>query len=127
MVTNTGEVSYSSSSDEDYGVLLKVMSDTGDVGGRLHSVRKTNSRDLTKSRVRLLRGGGGYLRTYSTLLRCRLVGGDILDGIDTVLQYRSLGLVLYLFSSLSDKLVKGWHFSLLSFVFRFAPQPEFRD
>jgi hypothetical protein len=48
MITNTGEVLNSATTDEHQGVLLKVVPLARDVGGDLHPVRETNTSDLTK-------------------------------------------------------------------------------
>jgi len=109
MVTNTGQVTNSSASNKNDGVLLQVVADTGNVGSRLHTVGKSYSCDLTKCGVRLLRAGGGNLSTNTALLRSGLVGRLILQGIEAVLKNGGLGLVLRLLSSLSDKLVKRRH------------------
>jgi hypothetical protein len=63
-------------------MLLKVVSFTRDIAGHFNSVRKTNSGDLSQSRVRLLRGSRLHCGTYATLLRsgdvrCLLVKGVV--------------------------------------------------
>ena len=69
VVTHTGEVSYSSASDEYNRVLLKVVTDSGNVGGCLKSVCKSYSCDLSERGVRLLRAGCRNLCAYASLLR----------------------------------------------------------
>jgi hypothetical protein len=115
VVTHTGEVTYSSASDKNYRVLLKVVSDSGNVGRCFKSVGKTYSRDLTKSGVRLLRAGGGNLGANASLLRGRLIGGRVGQGIETVLEHRSLGLVALVMTTLSNELIKRWHSLFSSF------------
>ena len=89
MITYTGEVTNSSASDKNYRVLLKVVSDSGNVGGCLKSVGKSYSGDLTKSGVRLLRACCGYLCANASFLRCGCVGGLVCECVETYLKYRS--------------------------------------
>jgi len=117
VVTNTGEVTYTAASDEDDGVLLQVVSDAGDIGGCLDTVGQTDSRDLTQSGVRLLRGSRGNLGANASLLRAVLVGGRIVKRIESVLENRRFGFVLLILTTLLDKLVKGWHVPLFSSFF----------
>ena len=51
MVTDTGKILNTAASDEDNGVLLKVVTYAGDISRTLDAVGKTDSGDLTKSRV----------------------------------------------------------------------------
>ena len=111
MITYTREVTYSSASDKNYRVLLKVVSDSGNVGGRLKSVGKSYSCDLTERGVRLLRAGGRYLCAYASLLRCGSVSCFVGQCIETYLKHRCFGLIGLVLTTLSDKLVKGWHSS----------------
>ena len=112
VITYTGEVTYSSASDKNYRVLLKVVSDSGNVGCRLKSVSKSYSGDLTERGVRLLRAGGGYLCANASLLRCRSVSCLVGKSVKTYLKHGSLGLISLVLTTLSDELVKGWHSSL---------------
>ena len=86
MVTHTGQVTYTSASDENDRVLLKVVSDTGNVGGCIQAVGQSYSCDLTKRGVRLLRAGGGYLCANASLLGGRLVGGNIVQRVKALLK-----------------------------------------
>ena len=115
VITYTRQVTNTSASDQDHGVLLKVVSDTGDVGGSLQTVGQTYSRDLTKSGVRLLRAGGGNLGANASLLRGRLIGRRVGQSVETVLEHRSLGLVALVMTTLSDELIKRWHSLFSSF------------
>jgi hypothetical protein len=94
VVTYTREVTYSSSADKDNRVFLKVMSDTGNVSRCLEAVSKTNSRYLTKSRVRLLRARGGYLCANASLLRGAKIGLLTGKSVESVLKNRGLRLVV---------------------------------
>jgi hypothetical protein len=115
VITYTRQVTDTSASDQDHRVLLEVVTDTGDVGGSLQTVGQTDSRDLTKSGVRLLRAGGGNLGANASLLRGRLIGGRVGQGIETVLEHRSLGLVALVMTTLSNELIKRWHSLFSSF------------
>ena len=53
-------------------MLLKVVSDTGNIGGCIESVGKSYSCDLSERGVRLLRAGSGYLSANASLLGGRL-------------------------------------------------------
>ena len=109
VVTYTRQVTYTSASDKNDGVLLQVVSDTGDIHGRFKSVGQTDTRDLTESRVRLLRAGRVNSRAYASLLRCAQIGCFVGKGIKSFLEHRRLGFIRLITSALSDKLVKGWH------------------
>ena len=83
-------------------MLLQVVSDSGNVGGCLKSVGKSNSRDLTKCRVGLLGARGRHLGAYASLLRCRLIGSYVVKGIEALLKHGCFGLIGLIGSSLSD-------------------------
>ena len=93
VVTNTGKVLYTTATDQNHGVLLQVVANTGDISGNFHTVGQTHTGDLTQSGVRLLGAGGTNSGTYTTLLG----GGQscclVLQGVQTLLQSRSGGLV----------------------------------
>src|SRR4051812_32927298 len=57
LVAHTGEVLDATTADEHNGVLLEVVGNAGNVGRDLHAVGETDTGNLTKGRVRLLRGG----------------------------------------------------------------------
>ena len=109
MVTYTGQVTNTSTADKNNGVLLKVVADTGDVGRSLHTVGKSYSGDLTKSRVRLLGGNGCNLGADASSLRCRLVDSLVLKSVEASLENGGLGLVCLVLTTLLNELVKGWH------------------
>jgi len=54
MITNTWKVFYTTTTYEYYGVFLKVVTFSADVGPYFVTVRKTNTCNFTKCRVRLL-------------------------------------------------------------------------
>ena len=85
VVTNAGQVTYTTAANEDHRVLLQIVPDSGDVAGSFHSVGKTNLCDLTKCRVRLLRGSGGYLGAYTAFLGRVLINGGILQSVVALL------------------------------------------
>jgi hypothetical protein len=68
VITNTGEVANTAAADEDDGVLLEVVALTRNVCGDLDAVNKTDTGNLTKSRVRLLGGGGEHAGAHAALL-----------------------------------------------------------
>ena len=117
VVTHAGEVLDTTAANQNDRVLLEVMTDTGDVGGNLVAVRQANTSDLTKCRVRLLRGGGTNCGADASLLWGGQVRSAVLEGVQTLLKGRSRGLVSALFSSFSDQLIKSRHVVLLSFEF----------
>ena len=94
MVTNTGQVTYTAAANQYDGVLLQVVSDAGDIGRCLDAVGQSDSRDLTKCGVRLLRRRGGNLRANASLLRAVLIGCLVGQRVESVLQNGSFGLVL---------------------------------
>ncbi len=104
------------------------MSDAGDVSGCFKTVCKTNSCDLTKSRVRLLRACGGYLCAYASLLGRRKIG--LLSGksVESVLKNRGLRLVVLFRAAVLNELVKSWHtappFLWYLFVVRIVILPD---
>ena len=108
VVTHTGKVLNTAAADENNRVLLKVMTDARDISRNLDAVGKTNSGDLSKSRVGLL-GGGGLNRCANTaLLRRSSVGHDIFLGVETLQKRGGFGFLLKSFSSVSHKLIKRW-------------------
>ena len=109
MVTYTGEVTYTTASDENDRVLLKVMTDSGDVHRCFKTVGKTNSCYLTESRVRLLRARGVNSCANASFMRCAQVSSGVLERVEALLKHGGLGLVDLLASTLSDKLIKRWH------------------
>ena len=109
VVTHAREVTDTAAADKNHGVLLKVMTYTRNVNGRLESVGKSYTGDLTERRVRLLRGGRGDLRANASLLGRADVGRSVGQSVETVLENRRLRLVGRLFASLLNELVKGWH------------------
>ena len=107
VITYTREVTYSTSSDKHYRVLLKVVADTGNVANCFKTVGKFNFCNFTKSRVRLLRCGCVNLCANASFLRCGCVGGLVCECVETYLKYRSLRLV----SLVRGALRSVWDFS----------------
>ena len=93
MVTAARQVTNSTASDQYDRVLLEIVADARNVGRRFHTVGQSDSGDLTKCRVRLLRGGRGDLRAHTALLGRAQVGGLILQRVEALLKDRRLGLV----------------------------------
>ena len=109
VITYTGQVTNTSTTDKNNRVLLKVVTDTGNVRSSLHSVGKSYSGDLTKCRVRLLRCYGSNLGANASSLRCSLVDGRILQSVEASLKRRSLRLGDLVLTTFPYELVKGWH------------------
>ena len=116
VVTHAGEVPDTAAADQNDGVLLQVVADAGDISGHFVAVRQADTRDLTQSGVRLLRGGGSDCGADASLLGRRQVGGTVLQGVEALLQCRCGGLVGRLLSALSDQLM----FSVLAKICCFA-------
>ena len=86
VITYTGKVTNTSATDKNDRVLLKVVTDTGDVAGSFHTVGESYSGDLTKSRVRLLGGGRSNLGANASLLRRAKIGIRILESVEALLK-----------------------------------------
>ena len=126
MITYTGKVTDTAAADENYRVLLKVVTNTGNVCSCFHSVGKSYSGNLTKSRVRLLRCYGSNLGANASLLGRALVSCFVAKSVKASLKHRCLGLGNLVAATLFNKLVKGWHdFPPSSYIFcaatRIAP------
>jgi hypothetical protein len=109
VVTNAGQVLYTTAADHNHRVLLQGMTDTGNVSGDLVTVSQTDTSDLTQSGVRLLGGSGSHGGADATLLRGGQVGLLVLQRIQALLHSGRVGLVSSLFSTLLDQLIKSRH------------------
>src|SRR5450755_3993512 len=69
VVTHAGQILDAAAADHDHRVLLKVMAFTRNVADDLETVGQAHLGDLTKRRVRLLRGRGVDARANAALLR----------------------------------------------------------
>src|SRR6202162_2093365 len=69
VVTHAGQILDAAAADHDHGVLLKVMTFTRNVADHLEAGGQAHLGDLTKRRVRLLRGRGVDARANAALLR----------------------------------------------------------
>jgi hypothetical protein len=94
LVADTGEVLDTAATEQNHGVLLEVVALTRDVSGDFHAVDQADTADLTKSRIRLLGGGGENAGANATLL-----------GI--ALQCRGLLLLNRPDTALADQLIDG--------------------
>jgi hypothetical protein len=72
MVPNPGEVLDTSTAYQNDGVFLQVVSDARNIGSHFYSVRKSNTRNFTQSRIRLLGCGCVHPRTDASALRAPL-------------------------------------------------------
>jgi hypothetical protein len=95
--------------DQNNGVLLQVVANTGDVSGNFHTIGQTHTSDLTQCRVRLLGGSGTNGSANATLLGGRQAGSLVLQGVQTSLQSRCGGLVGGLLTAAADQLIKSRH------------------
>src|SRR6202162_3480006 len=69
VVTHAGQILDAAAADHDHGVLLKVMTFTRNVADHFEAVGQAHLGDLSKRRVRLLRGRGVDARANAALLR----------------------------------------------------------
>src|SRR6187431_2129371 len=69
VVSHAGQILDATAADHDHGVLLKVMTLARNVSDDFEAIGQTHLGNLTKRRVRLLRGRGVHARTNATLLR----------------------------------------------------------
>src|SRR5438132_10904254 len=69
VVAHAGRILDAAAADHDHRVLLKVMAFTRDVTDLFEAVGQAHLGDLTKRRVRLLRGRGVDARANAALLR----------------------------------------------------------
>ena len=96
VVTYARQVTDLAATDQNYRVLLQVVTDTGDVAGTFELVGQTYTCNLTQCGIRLLRGLGLNGQADAALLR-------------TGLQNRGIRLAGYLFSTLADQLIDRRH------------------
>ena len=75
VIAHSRKVLDATATDQHQGVLLQVVSLTGNVGGDLHSVGETYTSDLPERRVRLLRSRRVHADTDAALLGTVLEGG----------------------------------------------------
>jgi len=61
------DVLYTTTADQNYRVLLEVVTFTGDVGSDFHAVRQADASDFTDSRVWFTRSLGGNASTNTAL------------------------------------------------------------
>src|SRR5690349_2179812 len=103
VVAHARQVLDAAAADHDHRVLLQVMAFTGDVTDHLEAIGQTHLGDLTKRRVRLLRGRGVDARADTALLRRLLQRRHLLARLlhrartcDQLVDRRHLGLTLYI-------------------------------
>src|ERR1041385_2586531 len=96
LVAEARQVLDAAAAYEHHGVLLQVVALARDVGADLEPVRQANAGDLTKRRVRLLRGGRRDARADAALLR----GSR---------ERRGLGLRGLLRPALANQMIDGGH------------------
>src|SRR5882757_494052 len=69
VVANSREILHAAAADQNNRVLLEVVAFATDVAGDLIAVGQADTADLTKSRIRLLRGCGVHTGAHAALLR----------------------------------------------------------
>src|SRR6202011_4113249 len=69
VVAHARQILDAAAADEDHRMLLEVVADTRDVGRDLLTVGEADAGDLTKRRVRLLRGDRLHLSAHAATLR----------------------------------------------------------
>src|SRR4051795_8735918 len=101
LVPDAGEVLHTAATDQHDRVLLKVVTDTGDVGRHLDTVAQPHTGHLAQRRVGLLRRGGVHTRADASPLRASL-------------ERRRLRLAQLRLAALADQLLDRRHWACLS-------------
>ena len=110
VVTHTRKVLNTAATDQNNGVFLQFVSDTGNISCNFITVRKLNSGNLSHRGVRLLRGLSTNGCAHASLLGGRLVYLLLAQCVHRLLECRSLGFLFRNLASLADKLIKRWHY-----------------
>src|SRR5213075_3291705 len=101
LVAHARKVLHAAATDEHDRVLLKVVTDTGDVGRHLDTVAQPHTGNLAQRRVGLLRRGGVHTRADAPSLRAAL-------------ERRRLRLAQLRLAALADQLLDRRHWACLS-------------
>ena len=109
VVSDTGKVLHTSSSDHDHRVLLQIVTDSRDVRNDFVSIRKAHLCDLPECGIRLLRSRRVDLGADSPLLRAGKTALSPFDGVPDDLQGRGFTLSGLVRTRLSDELIDGSH------------------
>ena len=109
VVPDSWKVFDTSTSDHYDRVLLKIVTDSRNIGNDLVSVRKSNLRDLPQCGIRLLRGSRVNLRADSPFLRARKLVIGPLYGIPDPLESWRLALSSLILPWFPDQLIDGCH------------------
>jgi hypothetical protein len=96
MITNTRKVLHTSTAEYHDGVFLEVMALTRNISGDFHTISQTDTGNLAKSGVRLLRSSSLNQETYPALKRSRVEYWFILKGVEAAGHSDRLGLLHYL-------------------------------
>lgn len=96
VVTHTRKILHSATTDQDDGVLLKIMTFTTNVGDHFITIGEANLSDFSERRVRLLWRPSVNLETNAATLRA-------------VVQSRGFRLRDCFLTSFADELVNGGH------------------
>ena len=109
VITYTRKVTYSTSSDKNNRVFLKVVADTGNVADCFETVGKLNLCNFTESGVRFFRCGGVDLGAYASLLGSAKVCLGLSERVETFLECRRFRLVVLLITAVTNELVECWN------------------
>src|SRR3989344_5324241 len=91
MISHAGQILNPSSSYSNNGVLLQIVSDSGNVSRNFHAVGQTNPGNLSQGRVRFFGSNGSYLSADSPFERRWIKNRPVLFGVKTEYQSRRLG------------------------------------
>lgn len=65
MISHTRKIFHTSAANHDYGMFLKIVSDSRDVCRYFHTIRQSNSGDFSKRRVWFLWRSCAYFKTHA--------------------------------------------------------------
>ena len=103
------EVLHTTTTNNDDGVLLKLVTNTRNIGGDLHAVGEAHTRDLTNGGVRLAGSHCCHFRTHTTLERGIVENRTILNRIETTAHCHRFRLAAHLFAAMFNELIDSWH------------------
>jgi hypothetical protein len=101
VVTDAWQILYTAPTNQNDGVFLQIVADTGDVCCYFDPIGQTHTCNFAKGRIRLLWRLRVYASTHASFLR-------------RLLQSRATRFVPGLISTLSNQLIKRWHETIYS-------------
>jgi len=96
VIPNSGQILHTTATDQNDGVFLQIVADTGDVSCYLNPIGQTHTCNFAQGRIRLLWCGRIHASAHASFLR-------------TLLQSRTTRFVLRYLSTLANQLIKRWH------------------